>query len=90
MTSERLLMLATLMEVESGFLEECVRYGAVRLDEPPESGPAIAPSQAARLRRLQRLCRGLEIDAFAGCIIVDLLDRMDELQAELQRRQRGD
>ncbi len=85
MTCERLRMLATLMEIESGFLEECLRYGAVRLEESPES-PPLAPSQLARLRRLQRLCRGLDIDVYAGCIIVDLLDRMDELQSELQRQ----
>ena len=86
MTSERLLMLATLMEIESEFLDECVRCGVVRLEDHPESSQEFSPSQLARLRRLQRLCRSLDIDVFAGCIIVDLLDRMDELQRELQRR----
>ena len=83
MTSQRLLMLSTYMEVESEFLEECVKYGAVSLEDQPESGPELSPSQLARLRRLQRLCRSLDVDVFAGCIIVDLLDRMDELQREL-------
>jgi len=86
MSSEHLLMLATLMEIESEFLEECVRCGAVRLEADPESSPEFTPSQLARLRRLQRLCRSLDIDVFAGCIIVDLIERMDELQRELQRR----
>ncbi|HAM36172.1 MAG TPA: hypothetical protein DEB40_02415 [Elusimicrobia bacterium] len=90
MTSEQLRMLAALMEIELEFLEECVRCGAVCLEEQPESGPELTPAQLARLRRLQRLCRSLDIDVFAGCIIVDLLDRMDELQSELQRRRGRD
>ena len=86
MTSENLQMLASLLEMESEFLEECVRCGAVRLEEYPENNLELSPSQSARLRRLQRLCRSLDIDVYAGCIIVDLLDHMDELQSELQRR----
>ena len=85
MSSERLRMLAALMEIESEFLEECLRYGVVCLEDVPgETQPA--PSEAARVRRLQRICRALDIDVYAGSIILDLLDRMDELQGELQRR----
>lgn len=83
--TERLLMLATLAEVEPAFLEECVGYGTIRLEELSESRAELAPSQLARLRRLHRICRSLELDAFAGCIIVDLLDRMDGLQRQLER-----
>ena len=85
MTSEQLRMLEALMEIESGFLEECLRCGAVELEESPEN-PSLTPSQSARLRRLQRLCRSLDIDVYAACIIVDLLDRMDALERELQRQ----
>ncbi|HBL18182.1 MAG TPA: hypothetical protein DD417_15870 [Elusimicrobia bacterium] len=86
MTSERLLMLAAVIEVEAGFLEECVRYGAVSLEELPEGREVFTPVQLARLRRLQRICRSLEVDVYSGCIIVDLLDRMDELERALERR----
>lgn len=86
MTSERLLMLAAVIEVESDFLEECVRYGAVSLEELPEGCEEFTPTQLSRLRRLQRICRSLEVDVYSGCIIVDLLDRVDALERELQRR----
>lgn len=82
---ERLQMLAAILEIESAFLEQCVHYGAVRLEELPEDRAEFTPSQLARLRRLQRICRSLDIDVFAGCIIVDLLDRMDGMEHELER-----
>jgi len=86
MTAEHLRLLAELLEMESDFLEECVRNGAIVLEDLPESGPRLTPSQVARLRRLQRLCLDLEIDPYAAGIIVDLMDRVDELERELGRR----
>ena len=82
---DRLQMLARVMEIESAFLEQCVRHGAVRLEDLPEDRAEFPPSELARLRRLQRICHSLDIDVFAGCIIVDLLDRMDKLQDELEQ-----
>ncbi|MDD5303870.1 MAG: chaperone modulator CbpM [Elusimicrobia bacterium] len=77
--------LAALLEIESSFLEQCVRHGAVRLEAFAEDRAEFLPAQLARLRRLQRICLGLDIDVFAGGIIVDLLDRMDGLQCDLER-----
>ena len=76
--------LAQLLRIEQTFLEECLRCGAVAWDERPEE-PEVSPARLARLRRLQRLCLSLDIDVFAGSVIVDLLDQMDELQRELDR-----
>lgn len=56
------------------------------LEDLPEDRVGDDPSQLARLRRLRRICRSLDIDVYAGSIIVDLLERMDELQHELERR----
>ena len=82
---ERLQMLAAIMELESTFLVQCVRCGAIRLEDLSEDRAEFSSSQLARLRRLQRICRSLDIDVLAGCIIVDLLDRMDKLQGELEQ-----
>jgi len=41
--------------------------------------------EKVRKRRLRRLCLVLEIDAFSGEIIVDLLERLEEAQRELER-----
>ena len=85
MTSDRLRWLAEMMEMESEFLEECLRYGAVSPDELPRERAAVPAATAARLRRLRRLCLSLDVDVYAGAIIVDLLERMDELQRELEQ-----
>jgi len=79
-------LLAAVLEIESDFLEECARYGAIRLEDLPEGATEVTASEQARLRRLRRICSDLEIDICAGSIIVDLLERMEELQRELERR----
>lgn len=78
-------LLAAVVEVEPAFLEQCVLCGAIRAEELPEEGAGLAPAQLARLRRLERLSRGLEIDVYAAAVIVDLLERVEALQAELER-----
>lgn len=89
MTSARLKALAARLGIESEFLAECVACGALRNEAGRESRVEISPLQAARLRRLQRLCRGLDIDVLAGCIIVDLLDGLDALRRELEGLREG-
>ena len=49
MTSERLRMLATVLEIESDFLGECARCGAIRLEDPPEGRTEVSASEQARL-----------------------------------------
>ena len=88
MSSERWRLLAAVVEVEPEFLEQCVRCGAIRDSELPEDGTWLAPAQLSRLRRRERLSRGREIDVSAAGVIVDLLERMEALQAELDRARR--
>ncbi|MBI5246902.1 MAG: hypothetical protein HY923_06945 [Elusimicrobia bacterium] len=45
----------------------------------------MKPTEQIRSRRLRRICLHLEVDEFAGLIIVDLLERMEELQRDLER-----
>lgn len=81
-------LLAAVVEFEPDFIEQCVSCGAIRASELPEEGAGLAPAQLSRLRRLERLSRGLEIDVYAAGVIVDLLDRLEALQAELDRARR--
>ncbi|MCX5788372.1 MAG: hypothetical protein NTX64_07715 [Elusimicrobia bacterium] len=85
MTSDSLLWLAELLEMESGFIEECLRCGALSPDDLPQQRAAVPAATAARLRRLRRLCLSLDVDVYAGAIIVDLLERLDELQREMEQ-----
>lgn len=87
---ERLLLLAAVVEIESDFLGECVRQGALGQEDLPEDPAELSPSQLARLRRIQRICRGLDVDVYSGCIIAELVDRMEGLQRELERLRAGD
>lgn len=41
-----------------------------------------------RIQKLTRLCRDLEIPCAAGCIIVDLIDRVERLEQEVSELRR--
>lgn len=87
MSSERdpkLEALAADFEIEIEFLELAVHEGAVREEEL--TGEDHLAAALARLRRLRRLCASLDLDVYAGSIIVDLLERLERAQAELERR----
>ena len=89
MSSERAARLETLaaeFEIELEFLRLCVEEGAVREEDLAPEPPAPSAAALARLRRLQRLCRSLDVDVFAGSIIVDLLERLEDMRRDLERR----
>ena len=80
MTDEHLESLAGELHLKVEFVRLCVLHGVVSVEEL-----RMAPAaHRARMRRLQRLCRDLEVDVFAGSIIVGLLDRLDDLASELE------
>jgi chaperone modulatory protein CbpM len=41
-----------------------------------------------RLRKLERLCRDLDINAAGGCVIVDLLERIEYLEQKVGELER--
>lgn len=82
----RLKALAEEFSIELEFLELAVEEGAVTEEELAREDRA---AERERLRRLQRLCRTLDLDAYAGAIIVDLLERLEESRRELERRRGG-
>lgn len=86
---EQVESLAEITRIEVAFIEECLECGAVELKGIDQGSMEITPSQLAKLRRLQRICRDLEVDILAGSIIVDLVDRVDEMERELEWLRRG-
>lgn len=64
--------------VEYGLLEPCERAGDRLL---------FAPTAVARLRRIERLRRELGVNLSGISIILDLRERLQPLQRELERRQ---
>ncbi len=62
-----------------------VRLGLV---EPVAPGADVfAAAEVARLRRMLRLRRDLGVNLLGAAILVDLLERLDGLEAELARLQ---
>lgn len=49
----------------------------------PKAAPPIAVDR--REIRLVRLCATLEIDRFAAAIILDMLEELERMRAELER-----
>ncbi len=45
----------------------------------------LVAAQDARERRLQRICLSLDIDALVGALIVDLIERIEELESGRRR-----
>lgn len=68
-------------------LARLVRLGLV---EPATAGTSrFTAETVGRLRRMLRLHRDLDVDLIGAAIIVDLLERLERLEAELARWRGG-
>ena len=76
--------LAAAAGISTTMLARLVRLGLV---EPVAAGSTeFTAATAARLRRILRLHRDLGVNLAGATIIVDLLERLEHLEAELARR----
>jgi len=74
--------LAVATGIHAAHLERLVRLGLVE----PEAGESFSAATAARLRRMLRLRADLGVNLVGAAIIVDLVQRLERLDAELTRR----
>ena len=84
-SAEKLKALSEFLELESDFLEACLRWEDEGWEELLAGSAEVPPALPARLRRIRRLCGGLDLDVFAGSLIVDLIERLEAMQRELER-----
>jgi hypothetical protein len=63
-------------------LEELVRLGLAEPSAP--DGSEFTVETVIRLQRVRRLHADLEVDVIGAAIIVDLIERLDRLEAEIQ------
>jgi hypothetical protein len=84
--AEKLKALAEILEVESDFIEDCLRWEDEGWNDLLAGSADVPPALPSRLRRIHRLCRDLDLDVFAGSLIVDLVERVEALQRELERQ----
>lgn len=68
-------------------LAQFVRLGLVEPTAP--GGNEFSAATAARLRRMLRLHGDLGLDLESAAIVVDLVERLEELEAELNRLRSG-
>jgi MerR family transcriptional regulator/heat shock protein HspR len=79
--------LAAAAGISPTMLVRLLRLGLV---EPEAGGPSeFTAATAARLRRMLRLHRDLGVNLTGAAIIVDLLERLEGLEAELARLRSG-
>jgi len=69
-------------------VERLARFGVIEPSEGAGGPPRFASSALARLRRAVRLRRDFGLNASALGLVLDLLERVEALEAELDRRRR--
>lgn len=65
-------------------LQRLIRIGLVEPEEPDQ----FTAATAERLDRMLRLHHDLEVDLIGAAIIVDLLERLDRMEADLRQLRR--
>lgn len=65
-------------------LEELIEYEWISPVRTGDGHLLFGSRDLYRLSKLARLCRDLEISAAGGSIIVDLLDRVEQLEMRLE------
>lgn len=68
------------------WLEELVRHGVIELERP--GGRQVRAEVKLRVLRAVRLERDLGVNAAGTAVILELLERIDALEAELRHRGR--
>ena len=63
-----------------------VRLGLLEATTDATGRPLLSPGQLARAARIQRLRAGLPLNYAALGLVMDLLDRIDELEAARRSR----
>ena len=65
-------------------LGEIVELGWICPDRHSDECYLFHPRDVYRVSKLERLCRDFELPALAGTIIVDLLERIDDLDRQVR------
>jgi hypothetical protein len=76
---------ATAAGLHPGLVARLVALGLLDAHPGPE-GPVLPRGQVARAARIMRLRAGLSLNYSAVGLVMDLLDRIDELEAALRVR----
>ncbi|HVA67042.1 MAG TPA: hypothetical protein VNK24_08990 [Elusimicrobiota bacterium] len=79
---EKIADLAAKLGVDADFLERCLEEEIVIEANWIEEGD-LPSAAATRMRSLQRICRALDIDEFSASLILELRERLEIMEREL-------
>jgi chaperone modulatory protein CbpM len=84
-----LTVLARMAGVRIVHVRRYVEFGLLEPEEPrataPEPAARFDPTSAARVARAERLRRGLSLNYAGAVLVVELMERIGELEARLPR-----
>ncbi len=64
-------------------LEELLEMGWLKATQKTKTTLLFVPSDVYKVRKLERICLDFEVETLPAAIIVDLLDKVESLEAEL-------
>ena len=87
--SVQLTVLARMAGVQTVHVRRYVEFGLLEPQKPRRTAPApparFDPTSAARVARAERLRRDLNLNYAGAVLVVELLERISELEARLPR-----
>lgn len=81
--------LSRICGMSSAELDELVEYGALSPLNPDQSEPRFPAQCIPRLRTVGKLRRDYDLEPFALVILLEYLDRIETLEAQLRALQAG-
>ncbi len=78
-----IIQLCRRLQVDSGFFEQCLQESAIQVHEI-DGRLDIENGTALRLRRLERICRTLNVELPIALLLLDFTGRIAELEEEIR------
>lgn len=80
---------AEVVGARTGLISHLVRAGLLETIPHGEGGTWLSTAAVLRLRRMQRLRRDLRVNFAGAAVILDLVDRISQLNRELSEMRRS-
>ncbi len=82
---QEIALLCQSLGVESSFLTQCLQESIVEIEEIDDQID-LGNGTVLQLRRLQRICETFNVDLSVALLLLELTNRITELERQLQPR----